>query len=227
MRILTLVFSALLFPAEAVLADDSPRLTVTGMAEVAAAPDMAMLRLGVVREARSAQAAMAGVSSDMGAILDRLGAAGIAPRDLQTSGLDLSPVWSSHDSGQRREITGFRAANTLSVRVRGLEGLGELLDQVIGEGANSFEGIGFGLQDPASARDEARRQAVADAMRKARLYAEAAGHDLGALVSISETGTAQPVPMMMEAARLSAPVPVAAGEVTLSARVTMVFELAN
>ncbi|MBK1635852.1 SIMPL domain-containing protein [Rhodovulum adriaticum] len=227
MRVLAMIAMVLCLPAAA-LADESPRLTVTGTGEVDAAPDMATLRFGVEHEDRRAEAAMAAVSADMARILERLSAAGVAPRDMQTSGLSLSPVWTGYDSGKRREITGFHASNQLTVRVRGLEGIGGLLDRVITEGANSFQGISFGLQGPEPLQDEARRRAVAEALRKAELYAEAAGVSLGSVISISESGSSDPRPVMMEAARMaSAPVPVAAGEVSLSARVTMVFEIEN
>lgn len=227
MRVLVLVFMAFVMPVAA-LASDSARLTVTGLGQVDAPPDMATLQFGVVHDNARAEVAMARVSADMAAILDRLAATGLEPRDMQTSGLDLSPVWSAYNSGQQREITGFRAANMLMVRIRALDGLGPLLDQVIATGANSFQGIGFGLQTPGPVQDEARRLAVADAMRKAQIYARAAGLGLGDVISISETGSAEPRPMMMAAARSAeASVPVAPGEVSLSARVTMVFDLTD
>ena len=117
----------------------------------------------------------------------------------------------------------------LMVRVRDLSILGEVLDAVARDGANSFEGLTFGLADPAAAGDAARRAAVADARRKAALYAEAAGVALGPLLSFAESGGA-PVPQMMaraEMAMASDAVPVAPGELTLTQRVTLTYALSE
>ncbi|MEX5727080.1 uncharacterized protein Ga0609869_000433 [Rhodovulum iodosum] len=217
---LPILLLALALPAVAA----PPSLRVTGEGKVAAAPDMATLTLGVTHQARTAAAAMDQVSTQTAAVLARLRAAGIAERD-QTSALTLSPVWSRPDSEPARQITGFAAANRLTVRVRALDALGAVLDQVIGAGANSFRGLSFGVQDPAPLIDEARRRAVADATAKAELYATAAGLSLGPVQQIEDVERASPRPMMREATRAGAQVPVAAGEVTLSASVTMVFSL--
>lgn len=225
MRLIALIFMGFTLAAP-VLAEDAPRLTVSATGKVEAVPDMATLTLGVTREAKTAEAAMDLVSADTAAILAALTAAGVESRDLQTRGLSLSPVWSSYDSARRRQITGFQAANTVTVRVRGLDGLGEVLDRVIAEGANTFQGLSFGVQEPEPLIDEARRRAVAEAMRKAALYAEAAGVTLGPVVTLGDSGGSTPRPVMMEAARMSSDaVPVAAGEVSLSATVTMVFRI--
>ena len=207
-------------------AAEAGRLTVTGEGHVEAVPDMATLSLGVSHEAKSAEEAMARVSADLAAVLERLRAAGVAERDLQTQGLDLAPVWSSYGSGSDRRITGFRATNMLSVRLRGLDTLGETLDLVIGDGANTFRGLSLGLQEPLPFRDAARRAAVADARRKAALYSEAAGLTLGPVLSISEGAAEPPRPVRMDAAVASDDgLPVAPGEVCVSALVTMVFEI--
>lgn len=216
----------ILFCLAAPAAAETPTLTVTGEGRAEAAPDMATVTLGVTHEAETAKDAMDRVSADLGAVLATLRAAGIEERDLQTAGLRLSPVWTSYDSRQTRRITGFRATNTVSARVRALDGLGNVLDAVLAEGANTFQGISFGLQEPTPVLDAARRAAVADAQRKAALYAKAAGVTLGPLQSLGELGAAAPRPMVMEAARMASDaVPVAPGEMTLSAQVTMVFAL--
>ncbi|MEO1733453.1 MAG: SIMPL domain-containing protein, partial [Pseudomonadota bacterium] len=126
-----------------------------------------------------------------------------------------------------RRITGFQASNTLIVRIRDLGGLGAMMDAVLQDGANDFRGLSFGMADPGPHVDAARSDAVADAMRKAQLMAAAAGLRLGPVLSISEGGSGQPRPMMMEmaAARASDAMPVAPGEVSLSATVSMVFAL--
>lgn len=224
MRFLSIILISLGLAAGAMAAETGPTITVTGRGEVAAAPDMATITLGVTSQARTAAEAMDKTSAATAAILKELEAAGIAARDMQTSDLSLDPVWSNRGgNGAAPRIEGFTARNTLRVRVRDLDRLGAVLDDVLRVGANTFRGLSFGLQEPQPLADQARAEAVADAQRKAALMAEAAGMALGPVLSISEAGGAAPVPVMMKAAR--AAIPVAAGEVSQTATVTMVFAL--
>ncbi|MBS0125176.1 SIMPL domain-containing protein [Thetidibacter halocola] len=224
MRMLS--FCIALALATPLYADEAGRITVTGEGQAFAAPDMATITLGVTERADNARDAMDATSAGVAAILGRLTAMGVEPRDVQTSDLSLGPVWTQHNSSGEAVITGYEASNRLTVRVRNLDSLGGVLDAVLEDGANRFSGLGFGLQDPAPLEDEARRAAVADALARARLYAEAAGVDLGPILSINESGGVRPMPMdaPMFAARAEA-VPVAAGETGLSASVTIVFAL--
>lgn len=222
-----LTLAALLALPAAVASAESPRLTVTGEGIVAARPDMATISLGVTTEGATAAAAMAGNSEELGRVLARLREAGIEDRDLQTSGLSLNPNWTQPRDGGTPQIRGYVASNLLTVRVRTLDRLGEILDRAVSDGANTLHGVSFGLTEPQPALDEARKRAVARAQATARLLTDAAGVTLGPVLSISEgNGYEPPRPMYREAAALAAaPVPVAEGEVETSARVTMVFEL--
>jgi len=202
------------------------RISVAGEGRVEAAPDMATITLGVTHEAKEARQAMSATSEAVARVLERLAGMGIAPRDLQTRQLSLSPVWSesSVSASNRRRITGFVASNTVMVRVRDLAALGGILDAVIADGANDFNGLRFGVQDPAPLLDEARRRAVTDAMERARLLAGAAGVALGPVLSIDEHGGGSVAPMAEMAMRMSAGgAPVAAGELTITANVSIVF----
>lgn len=209
---------------------DGPHLTVTGEGRVDSAPDLATITLGVTNQAESAGAAMAATSDAVTAILARLASDGIEARDVQTRDLSLRPVRPSRSGAPtvEPEVSGFRATNTVVVRVRDLDALGGILDRVIQSGANTFQGLQFGLQDPAPLIERAQRAAVADARRKAALFAEAAGVRLGPLLRLDEGagGPSGPMPVArMEMA--SAPVPVAGGEVTTSASVTMIFAISE
>lgn len=229
------VFAVFASGAGAGLASDLPgqmqdlrRITVTGEGRVSAAPDMATITLGVTHADPEAQIAMAEVSARVAAMLDGLKSAGVAPEDLQTQRLTLGPLWSGRGSsgGADPEITGFSASNMVTARIRDLDALGRILDAVLQDGANGFQGLGFGLQDPAPLLDEARRAAVADAQARAALLAEAAGVTLGPVLRITDSVDAAQPHMRMEAAAMrSAPVPIEAGEVSLSATVTMVFAI--
>lgn len=222
---------AMALPAGAVLAEAPvPQITVTGQADVSAAPDMANLRIGVVARAKTAGDAMSMMSADTEALLAQLAALGIPAVDLQTSGLDLSPITRRVGDGQSAqiEIEGFQANTTINVRVSELAMLGEVLDAGVKSGANQIRGLSFGVQNPGPLADEARKLAVHDAMAKAGLYAEAAGLSLGDIISINEAGASAPRPVMAEAMRAAdAGVPIAQGEVSLGAQVTMVISLSD
>ncbi|GHG87240.1 SIMPL domain-containing protein [Pseudodonghicola xiamenensis] len=209
--------------------DEAPRqIVVTGEGVVQAEPDMATITLGVTHEAEEAGEAMQATSDAVAAILTRLGDMGIASRDLQTRQLSLNPIWSEDkdDVGGRQKISGFVASNTVLVRVRDLTALGGILDAVIADGANDFSGLQFSVQEPKPLQDQARKEAVAEAMARARLLADAAGVTLGPVVSISDAGGGRIAPMAEMSMRMAAAkMPVAAGEVSVSASVSMVFSI--
>lgn len=224
-----LLTAALMIPMATMASAAERLITVTGEGQVAATPDMATVSLGVTSEAKTSAEAMAANSAQMQMMLDSLTAAGIAAKDVQTNGLSLSPRWSQQNANTgEREINGFIARNSVMVRVRELALLSDILGASVDQGANQLNGLSFGLSDPKEKTDAARRDAVIDARAKAMLYAEAAGVELGDVVSISEQGAYTPRPMMMESAAMARDsVPVAEGEVTVSATVTMVYEIAD
>ncbi|MBM1220848.1 SIMPL domain-containing protein [Ponticoccus sp. SC2-23] len=210
---------------------DERRITVVGEGGVSAAPDMAMIQIGVSEEAPTAAEALRAMSAAGESILARLTEAGVESRDIQTSGLTLRPRYQSRVDREAPEITGFVAETRFGVSVRDLAGLGTILDSVVTEGgANTLQSVEFTLSDLRPMRDAARRDAVADGRAKAELFAEAAGVTLGALLTLNEdSGGFVPAPMMemrmMDAA--SGSVPVAEGEVTIEVRVTMVYAIAQ
>ncbi len=211
-------------------------ITVSGEGTVQASPDMALITVGVVSENESAREALSANTQSMTQVLDALKAEGIESRDLQTSGFSMEPVYSQPPRNTDNstpfvpEITGYRVRNNLNVRVRDLSRVGAVLDKVITLGANSVSGPTFSVAEPKPLQDQARRAAVADALRKAELYASAAGVTLGAISRIEEGYASQPQPMAapmfrMEAAGAS--VPVEGGELTFEAQVTVTWELAE
>ncbi len=202
------------------------RMTVTGQGQVDAVPDMATISVGVTSEARTARAALGANSTATAKVLAGIVNAGIAERDVQTSGLSLSPRWSERTSqNSPAQIIGYVVHNQVQVRVRDLSVVGVLLDLLVGNGANQFSGLRFGLQDNAGALEQARAGAVADALAKARVYAAAAGVTLGPIVSITEAGAPQERPVGLREMAMDAAVPIAAGEISVQAGVTVVFEI--
>lgn len=222
--LLGLIAIVLAFP---VAAEDMRTITVIGEGRVSAEPDMAILRLGVSREARMASDAMRAASEATAAVLAQIETAGIEARDVQTANVSLSPRW-QHENNNAPRIVGYVASNDLTVRVRALDTLGALMDGVVGDGANQMNGLSFAIAEPRPLQDEARKEAVADARKKAELLATSAGVSLGNVMTISENGGfGQPVVMARGAMMEASAVPIAAGEMDISATVTVVFAIAE
>ncbi len=214
-----------LIMASAASADTDRTITVTGEGIVQAAPDQATISLGVTTTAETAVEALAANSTALAKVIAQLKAAGVEAGDLQTSNLSLNPNWSNYESVSGSAISGYTASNQVSVRVRDLDALGSILDAAVSDGANTMNGITFGLAAPTPVLNEARALAVADARERATVLATAAGVQLGAIETITEGGAfTGPAPMFREA---SAAVPIENGEVGMTASVTVTYAIAD
>lgn len=211
-----------------------PVMTISGEGSVQAPPDLALIMVGVVSEDERASAALSQNTQSMTRVLDALKAEGIEPRDLQTSGFSVQPVMSQpprnydHSVPFRPQILGYRVNNTLTVRIRDLDRVGALLDKTVALGANSVSGPNFTVENPQPLQDDARRVAMADALRKGALYAEAASVTLGPVIRIEEGFAAPPHRMEMRAAMpvaSDAAVPIESGELTFRAQVSVSWRL--
>ncbi len=211
--------------------DKLPRtISVTGEGIATAPPDMATINTGVVTQASTAREALTSNNTVMERILASLKQFKIADKDIQTSTFNVAPQY-SRNRGQDPKIAGYQVRNQVRVRVRNLPQLGEVMDALVAAGSNQFSGVSFGMDDPTGVRNQARNRAVADARSRAELYAQAAGVNVGNVISISEQPVAQPRPqylargaMMAEAA---GSVPVATGEQEIRATVYMVYALSD
>lgn len=199
-------------------------VTVTGEATVAVAPDMAVIRVGVTSAGKTAREASDTNAKQMTAVLAAIKDAGIGARDIQTSRLSLQPQYDPNRSGTAR-LLGFQATNQITVNIRDIDKLAGIIDQAIAAGANEMSGLEFVVSEQSKLLDQARDDAIADARRKAERYAKAAGVKLGAVTSISEEGST-PQPRLIQAMRAGA-APVAPGEQTLRAVVTVSYEIAH
>lgn len=203
------------------------RLSVTGSGESRIAPDLAVVSLGVTSQAESATEAMRDNSNQQAAVIEALRGAGLQAADIQTSGVNLSPLMDYGD-GRAPRITGYRASNMVSVRVADVARLGEVMDAIVAAGANEINGISFQREDSASAEDDARRAAVDDARRKAEVLSAAAGLTLGPVLTIRDAPQSQgPAPVMMRAemAAQDSGTPIEAGELSVSAEIQIVYAL--
>ncbi|KGJ06451.1 hypothetical protein SAMN04487972_101103 [Paracoccus halophilus] len=213
----------------AMKAHDFARLTVNGLGEASAQPDMATITVGVSTRAATAAEAMSQNAEQQNAVIEVLKAEGIEARDIRTTSLDLSPVLDYSQDGQPPKLTGYNARNNVTVRLRDLPKLGALLDSLVTSGANEIGGIAFSREDMTEAEDRARAAAVANARHRAEIMAEAAGMKLGPLLRLSDAQLSEPRPVapMFARAQASAPAatPVEAGELTVSAHATAIFAM--
>lgn len=221
MRICALLL-CLLYPLSGYSEEVSRQIIVTGAGIVSVTPDMAVVQLGITREARTASEAMAGTNDAAARVLAQMQAAGIEAKDMQTSEINLSPVWDQSNS-RPPQVRGYVASNNLTVRVRDLAGLGSLLDALIADGVNSLNGLSFSVAETGPLETQARAEAVRDARAKAETLAKAANVALGPVLQISEGGDQFAPSPMMRGAMMDSAVPIAAGEVDVSVSVTVVF----
>jgi len=237
MRPITVIASLLLATALASPAFAAGSMQMTGHGEVTAAPDTAYVTSGVTSQGSTAKDALAANTKDMAALIGVLKSAGIEEKDIQTSGFAVNPTYVYSDQKDANgyqlppKIVGYTVVNSVTVHVRDLGILGTMLDQEVGVGANTINGITFDVDDPSDLYAQARQAAFADARGKADLYAQAAGVQLGAVEQISETqNVAQPpMPYMAKAMAApmdrGAPVPVAAGQLTFSIDVNVNWDI--
>lgn len=211
-----------------------PSVTVVGTGEVNARPDMAQITVGVLTEAKTAAEAMQSNNTAMEKLIDLLKQKGLEEQDIQTTSFSVSPQYrQDQPQPQRAEpprIIGYQVSNLVQIKVRKLASLGGILDEVVTAGANQVHGISFSVDQDDELLDEARKKAMKDARRKAELYADAAGVTLGRTLLIQEATPNVPQPVYagvrMNFARESA-VPIASGEQSLSALVTVTYELVS
>ncbi|HWX84946.1 MAG TPA: SIMPL domain-containing protein [Xanthobacteraceae bacterium] len=207
-------------PARAQSQADFPSaISVTGEAIVSVPPDLAQVDAGVTSDAKTAREASDANSAAMSKVLLALKSAGIEQKDYQTSRLSLQPQYPPNRQGPS-PVVGYRASNRVTIRVRDVTKVANVIDTLVGAGANDIGGINFMVSQASQLLDDARTRAVADARRKAEIYAKAAGATLGAPLSISEEGAA---PRQVFRAKMVAEMaaPVAQGEETLSVTVNV------
>ncbi len=206
----------------------TPSLTITSTGTVTAKPDQVAITVGVTSSAKTAKAALAANTASMQPVVTALKAAGIEARDIQTSNFNLQPTYEEFQNGKPPRLSGYQVSNTVDIRLRKVERLGDILDKVVGEGSNQINGIQFIVSKADELRDDARKAAVTNATRIAKTYAQAAGVELGRVLSISEPAGGD-VPrqgrVMMAEDRAPKAAPIEAGEETLAATVTMTWAL--
>jgi hypothetical protein len=230
-----LVIAALMAPAATVAQNQSDSdtvrsINVSGVGRVKAEPDVADIQIGVSKQGEDAQAAAEKAAESMDAVITSLLDSGIAETDIQTTNLNLNPVYNYNTDPAK--IVGWQANNNVSVTIRDIEVVGDVIDAATVAGANEISGISFRVDDPSAAEALARSAAVADAAAKAEQLASDAGVTIVGVITISESGGQQPQPIFMAreeasfaAADSSFSTPVLAGQVELSVFVNIQYEI--
>jgi len=218
---LAAILAGILLATPALAQTASPAMiSVAGEATVSVAPDLAQIDAGVTSEAKTAREASDANNAAMGKVLLALKSASIDEKDFQTSRLSLQPQAAPNRPGPA-SIVGYRASNRVTIRLRDVTKVASVIDTLVAAGANDVGGINFTVSQASKLLDEAREQAIADARRKADIYAKAAGVSLGAPLSITEEGGHGPIPYRRMAAGMAASTPVAQGEETLQVTVSV------
>jgi uncharacterized protein YggE len=220
------VFVASQMHAQQLPSPPEGRIIVIGVGSVRVSPDYAQIRSGVTTRAKSVREATDANSKLMGAITAALLASGVAQTDIQTSRFSIQPIYVPAQPGVEPKLSGYSVSNQVEVIIRQISKVGDVLDRLVNAGATDIGNIAFLHSDPSKAFDQAREAAVADARHKAELYARAAGVSLGRVLSITEDAVhGAPVPLARASAMAAAPVPIAGGEDTLEARITVGYEV--
>jgi uncharacterized protein YggE len=221
-----------LFGAMTVLAPLAARadvrtITVGGQGTVSGAPDRAMLSAGVTTLAPTAAQALAANARKMTGVFDALKKLGVPERSIQTSNFSVQPQYANASTGAPERITGYLVSNQVNVTLDDVKQLGAALDALVASGANQINSVSFAIKNADALENKAREAAIADARNRAETYAKAAGAGIGAVQSINETGNSAPMPMFSAKAMFvaDAATPTAAGELSVTANVSVTFEL--
>ena len=172
--------------------DAADGITVTGEGKATAAPDMAIVSLGVTSRASTVAAARDQAATALEAILPSTKGNGVADQDLQTQNFSIQPEYNYNDGSPT--LIGYTVTNTVSVKIRAIDDTSKIVDDAVTAGGNDtrIDSISFTIDDPKQLQEQARQQAVEDARNKAETLASAGGVDLGEALSISEGVTFQP-----------------------------------
>jgi hypothetical protein len=202
------------------------QMRVVGAATVVTSPDMAIAQIGVQTFNSEVDPAVEENNQKSQRIQEALIRQGVAEKDMKTVSFNIYPQRNYKDN-RPEEIIGYQVNNTISVTIRDIGSVGKALQAAIDAGANNINGISFTLADPKSFEDEARVKAIEDAHQKAESMAQAAGFELGKIIGVNELSQTSPVIMRndYDKSAAEAEVPISPGELELTARVELIYEI--
>jgi len=216
--------------AQAQGAESSPqaRVIVVGEGSVTVTPDYARISSGVTTSAKTVKEAGDTNAKIMTNIIQTLVDAGIAKKDIQTSQFSIEPVYVSPTPPGGPKLSGYRVANQVNVTIHQIAQVGDILDRLVKAGATDAGSITFLVSDREKTLDQAREAAFTNARHKAELYAHAAGVNLGHIAWITESSDVAPIlDGEVRAMKPAERMPIEVGENTITARVTVGFDIAE
>lgn len=215
--------------ADVQIVAQNPVVELSVYEEVEAKPDIVSISAGVTTDAPTAEAAMRQNSAEMERVIARIKAAGIAERDIQTTGLNLNARFDYDRNGEQQVFRGYRAVNTVSVRFRDVQSVGPILDALVTAGANNINGPRFSIDNDEALKATARRNALQRAQRQAQEYARAAGYDNVRLLEVREgiEGRSRPESeaIIVTASRVSGAPPIEPGVISTGVTISVTYEM--
>lgn len=204
--------------------DGTRQVTVVGEGQVQGTPDTLTANVGMEAIAPDVTGAMNQSSERQQAVIDALVGSGVDRKDINTTQVSLQPQFGTDGT----VITGYRASNTIDVKIRDLNAASGALALIVSTGgdATRINSVNYSIEDDSQLIRDARARAFDDAKNRARQYADLSGLDLGKVVSISESAGAVPPPTPMpRGAEAAMAVPLEPGQQTVGFNVTVIWEL--
>ena len=215
--------------AEVNIQSSGPVVELSVTESMALDPDIANLSAGVTTVAPSAVEAMQQNARAMNQVVERIEALGIDEDDIRTSGVNLNAEYDYDQQSRQQVFRGYRVMNRVNIVLREIQRTGQVLDALVAAGATDLGGIGWAVDDPAPAVEQARQAAFSTAQARARDYAGLSGYSGVRLLEISENVTrGQPMPMMRQMATADVAeesTPVRPGQVEAGVTVNFTFEM--
>jgi uncharacterized protein YggE len=217
--------------APALAHDEAQKRTISLSATgaVKTTPDQVDISTGVTSEAKTAREALDMNTEAMAKVVEALKEDGIEAKDIQTVNFSVGPVYDQRpmDKPAPPEVVGYRVTNQVRITLHDIKKLGAILDKVVSLGANQIDSIEFGVEEPEALKDEARKLALKNVTDNAKVYAEAAGVELGKVLSITEEESSYqpryaPMATRMDSAK---EVPIEAGTAAVEVRVRASWEI--
>lgn len=169
---------------------DRDTITISGTGKITSKPDLAVVSLGLYSEGKEVPVIQDDNSKKVNAIIGSLKKLGIAEDDIQTSNYTISPKYDYSNGTQ--SVNGYTVSQSLTVKVRDLSRIGQVLSDAGNAGANQINGVTFSIDDPAALKVQARAKAIEDARKKADELAKAMGVDIVRVVTFSESASSVP-----------------------------------
>jgi uncharacterized protein YggE len=204
---------------------ETRQVTVVGAGQVQGTPDTLTVNSSIEFVAPDVSGAMNQTSERQRAVIDALVGSGIDRKDISTTQVTLQPQFAGGDS---TAIIGYRASNSIDVKIRKLDTASQTLALIASTGgdATRINSVNVSIEDDSQLVKDARARAFNDAKDRAQQYAQLSGLDLGNVISITESGGATPpTPLPSPRGAEMAAVPVEPGQQTVRFSVTVIFEL--